>query len=440
MSRAPRIGILVACMASGVGVYACAAKSGAVSVSTDEIAALPDPVTTGRFALGINEAIAVPSKQRSKLSMNDLDSRLAADAAKVRALGATFVRAHTGSFPMVSCYSLKRSPSNIYDLDAWVRALGTDLEGVAMVSPWPGNQTGAYTSTYLPDDMDDYRECVQAIVERYDGDGEDDMPKLPKPVIYWEIDNEPDLKNTNVARGAADYDPAKFALPSEYASVLLATSKAIRKANPKAKILAGGLYRPHATNGQNYLQGILENSKVPEAFDILSLHTYADDDGERLSTGIAASRMLLPDKPVWVTETSVSANDGDDVQARRVAALVAQAAAAGAERMFWHTLADPKGASGKSSFSTNSLMTATSETTAEDKPAAKTFRYLAQQLAKDNLVGAVANGSGAVKLKSGAILLYSGSREATHGGVNLSTGLSINAGTTASAPAWLYGN
>ena len=39
-----------------------------------------------------------------------------------------------------------------------------------------------------------YLRFVRSTVERYDGDGVDDMPGLLFPVRFWEIDNQPDIK------------------------------------------------------------------------------------------------------------------------------------------------------------------------------------------------------------------------------------------------------
>jgi hypothetical protein len=422
-------------------VGACAAKTGgSVDVSESDIAALPAAPSTGRFALGVNEGISVPKGARKGRSGNQLASLLAADAVLLRDLGASLVRAHTGNFPTISCMDWVDRRSVRDDMDAWVAALGTSLEGVGMVSPWPGNATGAYTDHYLPDDMAAYRDCVQAIVERYDGDGVDDMPGLPKKIRYWEVDNEPDLKHTNEAAGAErDYDPATFAYPEEYAEVLIQSAKAIRAADKSATILAFGLYRPHANSGHDYLEAALKVSGVSKSFDILSLHTYHDDDGERLADGIEASRLLVPDKPVWVTEASVTAGDDEEEQGRRVAAQVAHAAAAGAERFFWHTLADPPAREGRSHahVSTNSLLRSSGGAT-EDKPAAAVYRNLAAQLTSHDLVGCTLSGDNAVKLKDGSTLLFAGTATASAGGVSLRTGKSIANGATATAPAMLW--
>jgi hypothetical protein len=395
------------------------------------------------FQLGINEALAVPAAVRTVLRQSDVDDALAADASQALTLGARLVRAHTYNFPRVSCDRLARTPSAVDDMDSWVRALGPDLVGVGMVSPWPGNQTANHTARYLPESMDAWATCVGELVERYDGDGVRDMPGLRAPVRYWEVDNEPDLKNTQVPKHAAKgFNPSLFCPPEEYAAVLLRASEAIRAASPEAVVLALGLYRPHAASGQAYARRVLAVSGVPESFDILSLHTYHDDDGERLAGGIRAISQLSPDKPVWVTEASVTVAAGELEQGRRVAAYAAWAAMAGAERLFWHTLTDPPGRTqsrrGSGHFSTNSLLQAVEGGVPVEKPAGAVFRHLAAQLLDHDLAGAVADGEGAARLLDGSVLLFAGSRVAPAGGLSLLTGEPVGPGISATAPAWLH--
>ncbi len=42
--------------------------------------------------------------------------------------------------------------------------------------------------------MEDYKTFLLNLVDRYDGDGNNDMPGLNKPIIHWEIMNEPEFK------------------------------------------------------------------------------------------------------------------------------------------------------------------------------------------------------------------------------------------------------
>ncbi len=394
------------------------------------------------FQLGINEALAVPAARRGGMASAAVEAELQEDARQARALGARTVRAHTFNFPRVSCDRLARTPEALADMDAWVRALGTDLEGIAMVSPWPANQTAASTPQYLPDDLGAWGACVTALVERYDGDGVADMAGLQAPVRYWEVDNETDLKNTTRARKVdRTYDPSTFCTPSEYGRVLTVASAAIRAASSDARVLALGLYRPHAASGQAYARAVLAEPGVRESFDIISLHTYHDDDGERLAGGIVAVSALVPDKPVWVTEASVTDEGGLEEQGRKVASYAAWAAMAGAERLLWHTLADPprrsNGRSGNIDFNTNSLLQAVDGGPATEKPAGAVYRHLAGRLALHDLAGAAPDGEGAARLRDGSVLLFAGSRPAPAGGLSLQTGEAVPAGGEAFAPAWL---
>jgi len=46
-----------------------------------------------------------------------------------------------------------------------------------------------------PCNVSDYSRFVGAVIERYDGDGIDDMPGLRYPILHWEVFNEPAMKN-----------------------------------------------------------------------------------------------------------------------------------------------------------------------------------------------------------------------------------------------------
>mgnify|MGYP001616661697 CR=1 FL=1 len=433
--------------AAGLGCLhpICGGKTPVVpEPSAASIAALPPPAGEHRFLLGINEALAVPSKHRSKGDLPRIEQALARDMESVSWLGADVVRGHTGNFPATSCSDLVANAAAMDDADAWVRAAAGRVALVGMVSPWPGNQTGNATDHYLPDDLDAYRACVRGIVERYDGDGFDDMPGLVGKVAYWEVDNEPDLKNTNVARGAErTYNPRQFALPSEYARVLVASSAAIREADPTAKVLGLGLYRPHAANGRGYLRDVVAHPGALDAIDIVSIHTYAPDDGVLLASGIVATRLAIPGKPLWVTETNADDLQGEAEQARKLAAVVGRAAIAGAEALFWHTLADPPAnvdREGPGGMPNSSLFRSLPGGNTEPKPAGQAFRSLSARLRDDNLVGAVAEGAGAARLRSGAILLFGGTMplQAGQSGMNLVTGQAIAPGAPATAPAWIF--
>ncbi len=394
------------------------------------------------FLLGLNEGIAVPSRHRTAETRPELPALLAEDARIVASVGVTTVRGHTASFPGGSFFAMQAGGNAQTDVDLWVHALqNAKMEPVLMVSPWPGNATAKFTAQYVPTDLPAYAAYVRDIVERYDGDGAKDMPGLLAPVRYFEVDNEPDLKNSMRPRdddGSA-VAPENFCTPSQYAQVLIASSVAIHTASAEARVLNGGFFRPGAPAGRAYMDAVFAIAGVRDAVDVLSLHTYAQDAGETLERAIANGRAAAPGKPIWITETSVRADGDEALQAHRMVAIVARAAAAGASRLYWHTLIDPPTwVKGRTAFGTNSLFRANRPgQPITEKPIGAAFRALNRHLAADDLTGAMADGAGAVRLKSGAILLYEGTRVATHGGESLSTRTKIADGATASAPAWL---
>jgi hypothetical protein len=74
-----------------------------------------------------------------------------------------------------------------------------------------------------------YLEFVKKVVERYDGDGIDDMPGLKSPVKYWQIENEPAFFY------GPNYDWQGFSHLVEI------TYKIIKENSPEAKVALGGL-------------------------------------------------------------------------------------------------------------------------------------------------------------------------------------------------------
>ncbi len=412
----------------------------AVLSTTPVPAAPPD----SPFALGINEAVAVPARLAETMPLDQQSAELATDAQAAASVGARFVRGHTGNYPKLSQMDVDASPDALKKGDAWVTAVqAAGLEPILMVSPWPGNDTGKFTQHYLPADMAAYSTYVAKVVERYDGDGVDDMPGLKHPVRYWEVDNEPDLKNSNVARSATTtYDPALFCTPAEYAQVFLASAKAIKGAFPGARVLNGGLYRPHSEQGSGWFRDFVAVPGVLDAIDIVSAHTYHDDlDGERLATGVRNERFYAPTKPLWVTETSLGTTDSitEEDQARMLVTFVVRSALEGADKVFWHTLSDPPVRSGGRNMpmAGHSLFSMNEQRQPTIKPVGEVYRNFAAFLKDHDLNGCVPDGTGAVKLRDGTVVLYEGSRAVPKQGGDLRTGKALAAGATATAPAWI---
>lgn len=303
--------------------------------------------------LGVNEAVAIPPMilMRDRPSPEQIGQELEKDARLTQELGAHWVRTNSGGFPFLHHQHWQQNRRVAQaQADQWVRTVQAHgLEPLMMVSPWPGTYTHRATDSYPPPDMAAYTAWVKEVVERYDGDGIDDMPGLKSGVHHWEVDNEPDLKNDGPPPQAKIKAPENFCEPPQYAEVLVATSAAIREADAQAVVLGGGFYRPQTEGGCDYMRAVFGQPGTVEAIDALSLHVYATDpDTRRLEKALANAKEVLPGKPIWITETnqpSVSEKKGEEYvspkwQASMMVEMLGVSLREGVQTFFWHTLAD----------------------------------------------------------------------------------------------------
>ncbi len=148
-------------------------------------------------------------------------------------------------------------------------------------------------TTYRPKDVAKYQRWVRAVVERYDGDGVDDMPGLTAPIKYWQVDNEPPRRREG------------------YPDLVRITSQAVKEADPTARVLIGGLEIPF----DDYRDRIYETEQLPmlrelrgKGIDILDLHWFGHlDEAQKLPKAIErVSRDLkqcgFENTAIWFTE------------------------------------------------------------------------------------------------------------------------------------------
>lgn len=434
---------------------------------------IPRTATVGAQVFGINDPVTVPKPwiERGLITPAQEPGLLADDASHAVGLGARMARGSTPVYPYLDMMTLTRNNWDWTRADLWVKTVqAAGLEPLMMVGPWPGNQTALYTQRYLPDDMAAYEAYVTRVVERYDGDGVDDMPGLKGGVIYWEVDNEPDLHNSRPPRSAkAEAKAAKmatkpedFQTPGEYAKVLVASAKAIRAANPKAKVLSAGFYWLRSAEGRGYVQRLVAEPGVLAAVDVVSIHCYFEEDTlQPVERTLAVAAEAFPGKPIWVTETSVPAK-GDPAwqdetwQAGMVAGIYGAFLAGGADRIFWHTLTDPPftlQTRGTMPFATNSLLKVVRENMegggirgpggeVQDKPAGAVYRRMATLMAgTDPRQYREEPASGGRLLWTGqGWLVFWGSPEAPKGAgqvTDLLTGQTSAASGAVNAPAYI---
>ncbi len=226
------------------------------------------------------------------------------------------------------------------ELDGYVQAT-QNLNFAILATIWPfaewdqANWGGVSTTPVIfeeelgrgrrkPYDMDAYRRFVSALVERYDGDGKDDMPALRYPIKYWEASNEPSMRSGfhTFFNGSSE----------DYLEILKATYQAVEEADPEAKVLHAGMAGMDPSM-VSFWEPIFE--KGSQYFDIANIHSIEASD----ELNVPGFKKLLSkygiDKPIWVTEAQHSVRIGLEEHGRIFARSYVIAFACGADRVFY---------------------------------------------------------------------------------------------------------
>ncbi|MBU2560342.1 hypothetical protein KKA03_05555 [archaeon] len=170
-----------------------------------------------------------------------------------------------------------------------------------------------------PCDTDDYKNFVRTVVERYDGDGVDDMPGLLLPIKHWEISNEPEMQGEDLT--------FFIGRPEEYVEILKGGYEAVKEACPDCTVVQGGAAGSEDTQA---FWGEVFDLGGGDYFDIANIHFI--NYGDAVTLNVKGFKVLMDekgvDKPIWVTEAEFPSND--DVLASTQGALDA-----GASKIFF---------------------------------------------------------------------------------------------------------
>lgn len=173
-----------------------------------------------------------------------------------------------------------------------------------------------------PSNMAAYRTFLGKLVDRYDGNGVNDMPGLAVPVTHWEVANEPDL------RASPDLT---FFIGSEadYLGLLQASYETIKNTCAECQVVHGGAAGSHQ-EAIAFWDTVFRLGGG-QYFDVANVHYIAS--GEHGTMNTAPFKSLLDtygiNKPLWVTEAQFP-NTASDVVGQTRGAF-----AAGAERIFY---------------------------------------------------------------------------------------------------------
>jgi len=184
-----------------------------------------------------------------------------------------------------------------------------------------------------PCNMTAYLKFLEAVVERYDGDGFEDLEGLRYGIKYWEIMNEPAIQGQN------EFNLRFFAgSPREYLEILKESYKTIKKADPEAKVLMAGMASMEPRFVE-FWDEIMDEAK--DYFDIANVHSITTS-GEREDLYLIKFKEFLGkhgiNKEIWITEVQYGDLFNPPENIKEVEKLIVRstvfALANGAEKVF----------------------------------------------------------------------------------------------------------
>lgn len=267
------------------------------------------------------------------------------------ARGAGFVRPHPGAFVWGKIQKSAGGDFDFSETDQEVElAQENGLQILATLWPfaeWDQAQRTDYSSCKTgeefsfelgeyrcnPSDWTAYAAWVKAVVERYDGDGQADMPELKTTVKYWEILNEPDLTPPPGMTGGLQFYKQG---PVDYGELLKKTYQTIKSADATAQVLIAG-----AAGGDkiflDFYRKLFADTAIKNYFDIANVHCITNGDWQSFNV-VPYQKMLAElgiEKPIWVTEAEAFVSKDADIVATQVMLSSRKALELGAQKIFY---------------------------------------------------------------------------------------------------------
>lgn len=315
---------------------------------------------TGAEAAAVSTGVKLTLPEKMSGSKFGFLSAGEGDGEQILARGARWVRPHPGAFLWDRTQKSVDSAIDFTDTDTEVVRYQKDELGI-LVTLWPFAEweQGARAECsvgendeflakndkkgridYLPlhrcnpTDWTAYAKWVAAVVERYDGDGVNDMEGLKYPIKHWEVMNEPDLTSPAGEPSRLDFYQGT---PADYAKLLIETSAAVKTADADAQILIAG-----AAGGSDqfldFYREVLKQTGAIDAFDIGNVHCISNDSYDSFNLE-PYQKMLLSEfginKPIWITEAESMFSSNADVNATQALSSTQKALSLGAARIFY---------------------------------------------------------------------------------------------------------
>lgn len=165
----------------------------------------------------------------------------------------------------------------------------------------------ALPGSYMPVDAQKYIAFVKAVVERYDGDGSNDMPGLQNPIKYWQVGNEPSVYRAK-----------------DFAELQKITYTAIKEACPGCVVLIGGVagmppVDKYISDFNIHYKPILD-ALAGKYVDVMDFHWYGNATGDYKGARDAYNYIRsvmnsdgFPNIPIWITEMGSYSGDPKEV-------------------------------------------------------------------------------------------------------------------------------
>ena len=326
-----------------------AATVSAASVPTED-----DGLFHPRSPIGVTTGIGmIPPRLFENYDLARWPAEARRDVALMSAAGGHWYRHHTSHFPSFDQRSLEGDEFDWTYRDELVAAVQeAEIDILLMIGRTHGLASCRQWRQFLAkpfvppagEEEQRYRRYVKAVVERYDGDGDDDMPGLKAPIRWFQLGNENDL-HYDSCQGAG----VEYATPAEYLALLQMTKEAMAEASEGAHLAASMTFGRDIESRTHWTEQLLslDGGAALEILDAVDIHDYSRDLRNQRRRIDLLERMTGGQVAIWITETSVpgdpNARPGWDWerQARALPPIYAQALSTGkVDRILWHTLSD----------------------------------------------------------------------------------------------------
>jgi hypothetical protein len=183
-----------------------------------------------------------------------------------------------------------------------------------------------------------FRDFIRRAVERYNGDGVNDMPGLKSPVKFWQVENEPE---THIVRNIPGKPKPNLDWQG-YSDFLRLSYGEIKAVDSGAQVLCAGTLSPH----DQIIKPIIDEFWIPlirelkgEYMDVFDFHwfgpNYKDSynfykkiRGELDKNGFSRTEF-------WMTETGFSSRYGEKDQAIEIVKRFVYPLSYGVKKIFW---------------------------------------------------------------------------------------------------------